>query len=209
MFGIEGFSLFLITTIIFIIVPGIDAMFVLGKNISSGRTSGIASSAGVATGALIHTLISAIGLTIILSQSVVFFTTLKFVGGIYLIYIGAKALFQKSKELEIKSTSKGTLKKDYMQGVLTNVANPKSILFYLSFLPQFISVDNSYGSLPFLILGATFAILMFVWYVLVSYATTLATKSLRDSKMFNLIMNKVTGVVFIGLGLKLMTTKPQ
>lgn len=96
-----------------------------------------------------------------------------------------------------------------MQGVLTNVSNPKSILFYLSFLPQFISAKNSYGSLPFLILGTTFSMLMLVWYVLVSYGTTLATNSLRDSKILNTIMNKVAGVVFIGLGLKLMTTKPQ
>ena len=209
MFGIENFSLFLITTIIFIIVPGIDAMFILSKNISSGRASGIASSAGIATGAFIHTILSTIGLSIILSQSLVIFTALKVIGGIYLIYIGANSLFQKSKELEIKRTSSGSLKKDYMQGVLTNVSNPKSILFYLSFLPQFISVDNSYGSLPFLILGATFSILMLVWYIFVSYGTTLATKNLRDSKMFNTIMNKVAGFVFIGLGLKLMTTKPQ
>lgn len=71
MFGIQEFSLFLITTIIFIIVPGIDAMFILGKNISNGRASGIASSAGIATGAFIHTILSAIGLSIILSQSLV------------------------------------------------------------------------------------------------------------------------------------------
>lgn len=196
MFGIQDFSLFLITTIIFIIVPGIDAMFVLSKNISNGRASGIASSAGVATGAFVHTVLSVIGLSFILSQSVVIFTALKVIGGIYLIYIGAKSLFQKSKELEIKRTSSGSLKKDYMQGVLTNVSNPKSILFYLSFLPQFISADNSYGSLPFLILWATFSMFFLVWYVLVSYGAALATKNLKDSKVINAIMNKVAGVVF-------------
>lgn len=111
MFGIQDFSLFLITTIIFIIVPGIDAMFVLSKNISNGRAIGIASSAGVATGAFVHTVLSVIGLSFILSQSVVIFTALKVIGGIYLIYIGAKSLFQKSKELEIKRTSSGSLKK--------------------------------------------------------------------------------------------------
>ncbi|WHY62454.1 LysE family translocator [Cytobacillus firmus] len=209
MFGIQDFSLFLITTIIFIIVPGIDAMFVLSKNISNGRAIGIASSAGVATGAFVHTVLSVIGLSFILSQSVVIFTALKVIGGIYLIYIGAKSLFQKSKELEIKRTSSGSLKKDYMQGVLTNVSNPKSILFYLSFLPQFISADNSYGSLPFLILWATFSMFLLVWYVLVSYGAALATKNLKDSKVINAIMNKVAGVVFIGIGLKLMAAKPQ
>jgi threonine/homoserine/homoserine lactone efflux protein len=73
-----------------------------------------------------------IGLSIILSQSLVIFTALKVIRGIYLIYIGAKLLFQKSKELEIKHSSSGSLKEDYLQGVLTNVSNPKSILSCLN-----------------------------------------------------------------------------
>jgi threonine/homoserine/homoserine lactone efflux protein len=139
----------------------------------------------------------------------VVFTALKVIGGIYLIYIGAKSLFRKDRELDIKRVSSGTLKKDYMQGVLTNVSNPKSILFYLSFLPQFISTGNGYGSLPFLILGGTFSVLMLAWYVFVSYGTTLAAKNLKNSKVFTVVMNKVAVIVFIGIGLKLMTAKPQ
>jgi len=97
-----------------------------------------------------------------------------------------------------------------MKGVLTNISNPKSISLYLSFLPQFVSADNSYTSLPFLILGTTFSLLILIgWYAFVSDGTTLATKNLRDSKIFNAILNKAAGVVFIGVGLKLMTTKPQ
>lgn len=209
MFGIHDFSLFLITTIIFIVVPGIDAMFVLSRSISNGRASGIASSAGIATGAFVHTILSTVGLSLLLSQSVVLFTALKIVGGLYLIYIGAKALFQKSKGLEVRQVSKGSLKKDYWQGVITNVSNPKNILFYLSFLPQFVSANSSQNALPFLILGATFSLVVLIWYISVSYFTSFATKSIKDSKLFNTIMNKVSGLVFIGLGIKLMSTKQQ
>ena len=209
MFGIHDFGLFLITTIIFIVVPGIDAMFVLSRSISNGRASGIASSAGIATGAFVHTIFSTVGLSLLLSQSIVLFTALKIIGGLYLIYIGTNALFQKSKRLEVKQVSNGSLKKDYWQGVVTNVSNPKNILFYLSFLPQFVSADNSQSPLPFLILGVTFSLVVLIWYIGVSYFTSFATKSIKDNKLFQTIMNKVSGLVFIGLGIKLMSTKQQ
>ncbi|MFJ5771655.1 LysE family translocator [Psychrobacillus sp. NPDC093180] len=209
MFGIHDFGLFLITTLIFIVVPGIDAMFVLSRSISNGRASGIASSAGIATGAFVHTILSTIGLSLLLSQSIVLFTALKIVGGLYLIYIGGKALFQKSKGLELKQVSKGSRKKDYWQGVITNVSNPKNILFYLSFLPQFVSANSNQSALPFLILGTTFSLVVLIWYISVSYFTSFATKSVKDSKLLHTIMNKVSGLVFIGLGFKLMSAKQQ
>ncbi len=207
MLGIQNFDVFLITTIIFIIVPGIDAMFVLSRSVSNGRASGIASSAGIATGAFIHTILSTVGLSLLLSQSIVLFTALKIIGGLYLIYIGIKSIVQKSDGIKIKQVLAGSLKKDYWQGVITNVANPKNILFYLSFLPQFVSTDSVENALPFLILGATFSLVVLIWYISVSFFTSFATKGIKDSKLFNTIMNKVSGVVFVGLGVKLMSSK--
>jgi len=207
MLEIQNFDVFLITTIIFIIVPGIDAMFVLSRSVSNGRASGIASSAGIATGAFIHTILSTVGLSLLLSQSIVLFTALKIIGGLYLIYIGIKSIVQKSDGIKIKQVLAVSLKKDYWQGVITNVANPKNILFYLSFLPQFVSTDSVENALPFLILGATFSFVVLIWYISVSFFTSFATKDIKDSKLFNTIMNKVSGVVFVGLGVKLMSSK--
>ncbi|MDQ0859487.1 LysE family translocator [Bacillus sp. V2I10] len=205
MFGIHDFTLFLISSLIFIATPGIDAMFVLSRSISNGRASGIAASAGIATGAFVHTILSTIGLSIILSQSVVLFTTIKIIGGIYLIYIGIKSLLTKGKGISLNNTSNvSSIKKNYLQGVITNVANPKNILFYLSFLPQFASTTSGNKSLSFLLLGTTFAVIALLWYVLVTYFSTIATKTIKDNKTFNNILNKVSGIVFIALGMKLM-----
>ncbi|MFS0605572.1 LysE family translocator [Peribacillus frigoritolerans] len=209
LFGIHDFTLFLLSSLIFIATPGIDAMFVLSRSISNGRASGMAASAGIATGAFVHTILSTIGLSIILSQSVVLFTAIKIIGGIYLVYIGIKSLLKKSEGVSLKNVSNVSNKKHFVQGVITNVANPKNILFYLSFLPQFASTNNGTGSLSFLLLGSTFAVIVLVWYVLVTYFSTLATKAIRDNKTFNSILNKISGVVFIALGWKLIVAKPN
>lgn len=184
-------------------------MFVLSRSISNGRASGMAASAGIATGAFVHTILSTIGLSIILSQSVVLFTAIKIIGGIYLVYIGIKSLLKKSEGVSLKNVSNVSNKKHFVQGVITNVANPKNILFYLSFLPQFASTNNGTGSLSFLLLGSTFAVIVLVWYVLVTYFSTIATKAIRDNKTFNSILNKISGVVFIALGWKLIVAKPN
>nr|WP_326199874.1 LysE family transporter [Bacillus spizizenii] len=94
-----------------------------------------------------------------------------------------------------------------MQGVITNIANPKNILFYLSFLPQFASTSGSTVSLSFLILGSIFAVIALLWYILVTYFSTMATKTLKDNNKFNNIFNKVSGTVFIALGCKLMVSQ--
>ncbi|MCY7864775.1 LysE family translocator [Bacillus spizizenii] len=125
----------------------------LSRNISNGRPSGFAASAGVATGALVHTVFSTIGLSIILAQSVVLFTAIKIVGGLYLIYLGINALLKKGDGISLKNTANETLKKHYMQGVITNIAKPKNILFYLLFLPQFASTSGQSVSMSFLLLG--------------------------------------------------------
>ncbi|MDO7347975.1 LysE family translocator [Bacillus stercoris] len=159
--------------------------------------------------ALLFTLLATVGLSIILAKSVVLFTAIKIVGGLYLIYIGMKALLKKSDGITLKDTANETLKKHYIQGVITNIANlanPKNILFYLSFLPQFASTSGSTVSLSFLILGSIFAVIALLWYILVTYFSTMATKTLKDNKKFNHILNKVSGTVFIALGCKLMVS---
>ncbi|MEC1583809.1 LysE family translocator [Bacillus spizizenii] len=152
---------------------------------SNGRPSGFAASAGVATGALVHTIFSTIGLSIILWQSVVLFTAIKIVGGLYLIYLGINALLKKGDGISLKNTANETLKKHYMQGIITNIAMPKNILFYLSFLPQFASASGQSVSMSFLLLGATFATIVLLWYMFATYFSTLATKTLKDNKKFN------------------------
>ncbi|MGD1415749.1 MULTISPECIES: LysE family translocator [Bacillus] len=98
------FFLFVLSSFVFIAAPGIDAVFVLSRSISNGRASGFAASAGIASGAFVHTILATVGLSIILAKSVVLFTAIK-IGGLYLIYIGMKALLKKSDGITLKDTS--------------------------------------------------------------------------------------------------------
>ena len=99
------------------------------------------------------------------------------------------------------------LKKVYRQGVLTNVLNPKVALFFLAFLPQFINPYYATGSLPFLILGVSFMATGTLWCLFLAYAASMITKTLRDNDRIGMIMQKLSGLIFIGLGLRLLAQK--
>lgn len=158
------------------ITPGTDTMYIVSRSVSQGKKAGIYSVLGISTGSLVHTFLAAVGLSVILTTSVVLFTIIKIIGAGYLIYLGVRMLIQKSSNLELKDTKSMSLKKIYTQGLLTNVTNPKVALFFISFLPQFISGDNTYGPLPFIILGLSFVMTGTVWCLLVAIFSSYATK---------------------------------
>lgn len=132
------------------ITPGTDTMYIVSRSVSQGRKAGIYSVLGIATGSLVHTFLAAFGLSVILTTSVVLFTAIKIIGAAYLIYLGVRMLLQKSSDLILKDTENMSLKKIYTQGLLTNVTNPKVALFFISFLLQFVSENNTYGPLLFI-----------------------------------------------------------
>lgn len=207
MVGITSFGLFLLTAFLMNITPGTDTMYIVSRSVSQGKKAGIYSVLGISTGSLVHTFLAAIGLSVILTTSVVLFTVVKIIGAGYLVYLGVRMIMQKSSNLKLKDIKSMPFKKIYTQGLLTNVTNPKVALFFISFLPQFISGDNSYGPLPFIILGLTFVLTGTVWCLLVAIFASFATKKLRNNSKVEFILNKITGVIFIGLGLKLFQTK--
>ena len=207
MIGITSFGLFLLTAFLMNITPGTDTVYSVNRSVSQGRKVGIYSVLGISTGALVHTFMAAIGLSVIITTSVVLFTLIKLIGAGYLIYLGVRMLMQKSSNFQLANTKNMSIKKIYIQGLLTNVTNPKVALFFISFLPQFISGDNTYGPLPFIILGLSFVLTSTAWCLLVSIFASFTTKKLRNNPKVELILNKITGVIFIGLGIKLFRTK--
>lgn len=207
MFDIVSFQLFLITVFIICITPGIDMMFILNRSISLGRDAGIYSALGVSVGAVVHTVLSGLGLSVILQTSVILFTIIKIVGAVYLIYLGIQMFISKQSSISIKKTVYQSRRKLFIQGVITNVTNPKVALFFISFIPQFISVDNQYGPIPFLILGSIFAVMGAITsFIIVIFSSSLTTK-LRDNIVAEKMINKISGVVFVILGLSLFGTK--
>ncbi|PTJ63968.1 LysE family translocator [Mammaliicoccus sciuri] len=207
MFDIVSFQLFLITVLIICITPGIDMIFILNRSISQGRDAGIYSALGVSVGAVVHTVLSGLGLSVILQTSVVLFTIIKIVGAVYLIYLGIQMFISKQSSISIKKTVYQSRRKLFVQGVITNVTNPKVALFFISFIPQFISVDNQYGPIPFLILGSIFAVMGAITSFIIAIFSSSLTTKLRENIVAEKIINKISGAVFVILGISLFGTK--
>lgn len=206
MFGVENYLGFVIAGIILNLTPGADTIYILTRSISQGRKAGYFSVFGIATGCLIHTLFAAFGLSIILSKSATAFTIVKYLGVIYLTYLGVRMLIEKNNifDRNDQKIKERDLKKVYRQGVLTNLLNPKVALFFLAFLPQFINPANTEGALPFIILGLTFMTTGTIWCLILAYASSLITKTIRNNTKINKVMQKISGLIFIGLGIRLL-----
>ncbi|MDO6572939.1 threonine/homoserine/homoserine lactone efflux protein [Staphylococcus pasteuri] len=207
MFDIISFQVFLLTAIIICVTPGIDTMFILSRSISQGRSAGVFSVLGVSSGSLIHTVLAAVGLSALLKTSVLLFTVVKTIGAIYLIYLGIQMLINKGTRLDIVEVSEISNRKLFTQGMITNVTNPKVALFYISFVPQFISSTNHYGPIPFIILGVIFTLIGTIWDLITVIFSSALTSKLRNNKLVEPILNKITGIIFIILGISLFNTK--
>ncbi|PGZ96121.1 homoserine lactone transporter [Bacillus pseudomycoides] len=210
MYGIINYEVFLITGILLNLIPGADTMYIVGRSISQGRKAGVYSVFGIITGSLVHTLLVAFGLSIILTKSIILFNAIKIIGVIYLVYLGIRMIIDKTNvNFQANAPSKLNIRKIYMQGLLTSLTNPKVALFFIAFLPQFIDTKAS-SPIPFIILGLTFTITGLLWCLFISYFSSYVTKKLRGNQKIGIVLNKITGIIFIGMGLKLLQAKaPQ
>ena len=205
MFGIQNFSLFLISCILLNLTPGQDTMFIIGRGIAQGRKAGIISVLGIMSGVLIHTSFAALGLSAILATSSLAFSIVKYAGAGYLIWIGVGFLRNgrhddKLEAVERKRLSSWTI---YRQGVLTNLLNPKVSLFFLSFLPQFVDLQTEFVLIPFIVLGMTFFTTGSIWCMVLVYGSAWLTDRFRNRTAMGGILKKLTGTLFVGLGIKL------
>ena len=216
MFGIENYLGFILAAILLNLTPGTDSMYIITRSISQGQTAGFYSVLGITSGILVHTLLAALGLSVLLANSPIAFMIVKYIGASYLCYLGFKMLTSKnsnsiannlSKDQNVTSQKAVDGWQIYKQGVLTNTFNPKVALFFLAFFPQFIDASYAYGMLSFLMLGLTFATTGFIWCLCLALLASKFSKKLRENPKIESMMNKISGVVFMGLGIKLLTEK--
>lgn len=208
LFGIINYEVFLAAAILLNLTPGTDTMYIVSRSISQGRAAGIHSALGISSGIVVHTFLAAFGLSVILMQSVLLFNVIKIAGAIYLAYLGIKMFIAKKEAIEQQSLPKESNKKVFLQGMITNVTNPKVALFFLAFLPQFIHTHSGgVTPAPFVILGLTFTLTGGIWSVITACFSSMATKKLRGNAKVSTVLNKLTGIVFIAMGIKLLQTK--
>src|SRR5579859_2550430 len=189
--------IFCTAALLLAISPGPGMLYVLARSLQGGRRVGLASSFGTALGGLCHVVAAALGLSLILAQSALAFALVKYLGAAYLVYLGVKTLLAKEEGLPIESApAKGS---PFWQGVLTEVLNPKTALFFLAFIPQF--VDHDAPLVPqFLLLGAISVTLNTSADLAVVLATVPLSRRLKESAVWRRRQRKATGAVLVGLG---------
>jgi RhtB (resistance to homoserine/threonine) family protein len=211
MFGIQNLPLFLISCVLLNITPGQDTVYIVGQSISKGRKAGTVSVFGIMSGVLMHTLLAALGLSMILATSSLAFNLVKYVGAGYLIWIGIGFICNKARpaQAKVKRNPSLNLWKTYRQGLLTNLLNPKVALFYLSFLPQFVSPQTEFIFGSFLALGLIFFTTGSIWCMVLVYGSAWLTDKLRAGNRMGDVLKKITGWVFVGIGIKLALTRAE
>lgn len=208
MFGIHDFAVFVAAGVLLNLTPGQDTLYIVGRAMAHGRRVGVASALGVSSGCLLHTLAAALGLSAILATSNTAFVILKWVGALYLIYLGARLLWVRpSATGEAEAAAVVDVAAAFRQGVLTNVTNPKVALFFLAFLPQFIDPASAHKIAAFLVLGATFVTTGTLWCLVLALAAGAVRRVIAPSAGAGVLLSRVCGALFIALGLRLAASK--
>lgn len=211
MTGIIHFEVFLLTGILLNLTPGNDTIFILSRSLAQGRKAGIVSALGISAGSIVHTLLAAFGLSIIIAKSILLFNVIKYIGAVYLLYIGFKMFTEKSKLQTENLPDQVFINywRIYRAAMLTNILNPKVALFFISFLPQFIDPNYKNTVFPFLLLGATFITTGTIWcLVLAFFASSLFDGFKRNIKVA-LYINKLCGLALVALGIKVALTDKE
>jgi threonine/homoserine/homoserine lactone efflux protein len=203
-----GLGLYVLASLALIATPGQDMLYVLSRSLAQGRFAGVCSAVGVCLGILVHTALAALGVGAILQASETLFLALKLIGAAYLVYLGLRMLFSREAQQLIRG---GAAKLSPLalvwQGILSNVTNPKIVLFFLAFLPQFVDRASAHPTRDLVFLGVLYALLALPIKMGVGLAAgSLSERILRSPSAITWI-NRASGTVLIGLGLRLAVTQ--
>ncbi|MGC4810191.1 LysE family translocator [Micromonospora sp. DT228] len=196
---------FTLTTIIAMVSPGPDMLFVLGCGMRGGPRAGLLATAGVATSEAVHVVLAAAGLAALFAAVPTAFTVVRIVGGAYLIFLGVQMIrHRKSEQSELPVVGAGISgRRAYLSGLLTNLLNPKMVTFTIAFLPQFINPQLGQVWVQFAILGAILIVLEFIVDGTVGVLAGRIGGWLRRRQAVRRRIDTATGGVFIGLGVRL------
>jgi threonine/homoserine/homoserine lactone efflux protein len=196
----DRIGFFVVAALALLVMPGPAVLYVVARSVQHGRRAGIASVLGIHVGTLVHIAAATVGLSALVVSSAVAFTAVKIAGAAYLIGLGLWTLFARGSESEIALGGERNLRRAFAQGIVVNVLNPKTALFFLAFLPQFVDPNAAHPALQIALLGLLFALLGLVTDSLWALAAGTAGGMLRRSRRFLLTQRYVAGTVYVGLG---------
>ena len=203
MLGELNLVLFMTASLALIIAPGPDNILVLTRGVTQGRGAALVSAAGASLGLVVHSIFAAVGLSALLAQSAVAFSVIKYVGAAYLIYLGIKVFLNREGFAMSSEATPVGLKSVFVQGVASNVLNPKVALFFLAFLPQFADPTVDSAAVQLLALGLTFALLTWMVFSAIGYFSGSLGNWLESRPGYANVLRWLTGGVLVGLGLRL------
>ena len=183
------------------ITPGPDMLYIIARSVGQGRGAGLVSILGIYSGVVVHIAAAVLGLSALLSSSALAFSVVKYLGAAYLIYLGVRTLLSREEEIGSPQLSRATSYKIYYQGMVTNVLNPKIALFFLAFLPQFVTPGHGAVGTQILLLGLLFVVNGALVDVTVALLAGALGNWLKAKTVFWQAQRWFTGTVFIALGI--------
>jgi threonine/homoserine/homoserine lactone efflux protein len=206
---LHSYFLFVVASLILVLVPGPDMIYMLGRCIAQGRKAGVMAAIGFNLGGYTHLAAATLGLSALLAASATAFTVVKWIGAAYLIYLGVATLRAKAGTLDMKNASlhSRTSRTILFQAYLSDVLNPKVALFFLALLPQFVDPRAAHPTLHILLLGVTLNMIAITLNLILVALSARGTEALRGNARVGDYLQKALGALFIGLGLRLIAEK--
>lgn len=203
MFELSAVMTYVAVVLGLFLIPGPAVLLVVTRTFQGGRKVGIATGLGVAAGDLIHTLGAALGLSAILMTSATAFNVVKLIGAAYLIYLGVRAFMSRSGAASRLQLPAVTPTQAFFQAIGAEVLNPKTAIFFLAFLPQFIHAQSGSSFLQFAVLGLIFSGLSATYTSLLALAIRPLSRAIKGLSGLRRWEGKITGTLFMALGLKI------
>jgi len=192
--------MFLVATLILLLTPGPAVLYIIARSVDQGRQAGLASVLGVELGNSVHVVATALGLSALMLTSALAFSVVKYAGAAYLLYLGLRTLLRPTTIDAGPAEAPKSLRQTFLQGAVVATLNPKTALFFLAFLPQFVDASQGQVSLQFLTLGLLFVAMALTTDGLYALLSGTAGRWLRRSAWFQRFQRYVAGSVYIGLG---------
>ena len=204
------FLLFLTAALLLAIAPGPGMLYVLARSLAGGRREGVLSSLGTFVGGTVHVLAAAAGVSVVLARSAVAFATVKYAGAVYLCFLGIRMIMDSRRDSNsLPANTVVRARNPFWQGIATEVLNPKTALFFLSFIPQFVNRESGHVFSQFLLLGTISVTLNTSADLVVTMFAGPLGNRIRSSSKFRRTQRTATGAIMIGLGTYLAASKAE
>jgi threonine/homoserine/homoserine lactone efflux protein len=205
----SALTLFVVAAAVLLITPGPAVLYVVARSLDQGRWAGIVSTLGINVGTLFHVVAAALGVSALLMRSALAFSVVKYAGAAYLVYLGIRKLREKEEGLATRVVERKSLTRVFYEGMLVNLTNPKTALFFFAFLPQFVDLGKGSVAVQFLLLGALFVVMAIASDSLYALLAGSLGNWLRGHLGFLRVQRYVAGSVYLGLGVATALAGPS